>query len=225
MPSIRLAAAAAFVLAASGALAPAHAAAPPVAVDALGDFLPSYTGPRQADLDVVTALTFYDTTSGLFSFSATMAGAIGTTAGAAYVWGIDRGAGVQGFPTLAPGVLFDSVLFVDASGSGGFIDLLSGAFTPVAGGQVAGRTLSVDLAAAAMAPTTFTGLAPEQYTWNLWPRNTFDPSNDATISDFAPDNSNLGVIVVSSVPEPASWLALAAGLPLLAARVRRRRQR
>lgn len=222
MPQITRAAAA-FVLAACLPFA-SHAATPPVAVDAIGDFLATYTGPKNADLDVVSALAFFDADTSVFSFTATMAGHLGQTAGATYVWGIDRGAGIPGLAAVAPGVLFDSVLFVDASGNGGFVDIFSGAFSPVSGAQVAGRTISVDISAAAMAPTTFTGLAPSQYTWNLWPRNVFDASNDATISDFAPDNSNLGVITVSAVPEPATWMALAAGLPLLAARARRQRK-
>ena len=203
----------------------AQAATPPVAVDAIGDFLATYTGPQAADLDVVSAVTFYDAASQVFSFTATMAGNIGTTAGATYVWGVNRGAGIPALAAVAPGVLFDSVLFVDATGSGAFVDIFSGQATPLVNAlQVAGRTLNVNLSASAMAPTAFAGVDPSAYTWNLWPRSVFNPSDDSNISDFAPDNSNLGMLTVSAVPEPATWLSLALGLPLLVLRSRRQRR-
>lgn len=214
--------------AACAVLAPsvAQAATPPVAVDAVGDFLAGYTGPRGADLDVVSAAAFYDAASGMFSFTATMAGRIGSTADAVYVWGLNRGAGFATFPELAPGVRFDAVLFVNTHGNDGFIDLASGAFTPLAADavQIAGRTLNVDIAASVLAPSTFTGVAAEAYTWNLWPRHTFNPANDADISDFAPDNANLGMIAVTAVPEPASWLSLMLGAPLAIVAARRDRR-
>ncbi len=63
------------------------------------------------------------------------------------------------------------------------------------------------------------GLAFEDYTWNLWPRDG-TASGNAAISDFAPDASNGPV---TSVPEPASMALFGVGLALLAATARPRR--
>ena len=70
--------------------------------DPAGDFLPSYTGPQNGDLDVLSAQVFFNGSD--FRFTSTLNGAIGATPNAIYVWGIDRGAGTPGFPTIAPGV-------------------------------------------------------------------------------------------------------------------------
>jgi len=54
--------------------------------DPVGDFLPTYTGPHGADLDVVrTRVSLIGTH---FIFSAKLNGNIGTTNGAFYVWGL-----------------------------------------------------------------------------------------------------------------------------------------
>lgn len=177
--------------------------------DPINDFLPSYTGPRNADLDVVNANL---TLSGAqFVFSTVLAGAVGTTPGALYVLGIDRGKGTSRFPTIAPGVLFDEVVAVTGTGTATVRDLLSNTATVLPGSAVTinGNALSF---------TFGTGLLPSQgfaltdYTWNLWPR--VGTGNDNQISDFAPDNSNARVTLGSatSVPEPATLLLVAMGL-------------
>lgn len=83
--------------------------------DAVGDFLPTYTGPQSGDVDVVSAFAGYNAGNDTFSFSGTFAGAVGTTAGAFYVLGLDRGVGterfVTGSPSVGQGVKFDVAIF------------------------------------------------------------------------------------------------------------------
>jgi hypothetical protein len=100
------------ILTAGIALATASAANAQAA-DPAGDFLPTYTGPQNGDLDVLSTGAIYDGTN--FRFFATLNGNVGTTSGAFYVWGVDRGAGVAGFGALAPGVLFDTTVIARTS--------------------------------------------------------------------------------------------------------------
>lgn len=188
--------------------------------DPVGDFLPTFTGPANADLDVVSSFVNWDPVSQTFTASGTMAGAIGTTAGASFIWGFDRGAGterfVAGTPSTGVGVFFDSVLVLTGAGAG-TINLLNGtpAVTLAPGSvQISGNTISATFAASLL-PSN--GRLFEQYGWNLWPRS--GPGN-AAISDFAPDASTP---VVTTVPEPATWALLLAALPALAWVSRRRR--
>jgi hypothetical protein len=183
--------------------------------DPAGDILPTYLGPpNPTDLDVVGIDVVFDGSA--FRLRAVVNGPVGTTPGGFYVWGVNRGAGAQGFPTIAPGVLFDWVVILNNNGTGqvaGFKPLPAGSVT-ISGNEIVGV---VPLAAL---PST--GFAPEDYTWNLWPRTPVIPGNaQGNITDFAPDNSNVGVPVV---PAPAgALLAAQAGLVFLAfARFRRR---
>lgn len=167
-------------------------------VDPAGDFIPSFVGPRNADLDVLTSEVTLQGSQ--FVFSTRLAGPVGTTAGSLYVLGFDRGAGTSRFPVIAPGVLFDEVLAVTGTGVATVRDLIAGTATTLPGSATAisGNLLTVSFPVS-LAPSL--GLSPGNYTWNLWPRT--GAGNDNQISDFAPDNSNVRVSVVS-VPEPAT---------------------
>lgn len=182
------------------------------------DFLATFTGVQGGDLDVVAADVTYDFTKSTFTFYGAVADAIGKTPDTFYVWGIDRGQGTARFGASAPGVLFDSVLRVNADGSGLVNRLFEGGATAVtnfsAGSfQIAGSTLFATIDAALL-PTL--GLAPSRYTWNLWPRQT---GGFSAISDFAPDTRNEAV---TAVPEPSAYVLLGAGLLMMASVVRRR---
>ncbi|MFO0851911.1 MAG: hypothetical protein U0871_25595 [Gemmataceae bacterium] len=167
--------------------------------DAANDFVPTFLGPHNGDLDVIGAEVVYDGTN--FTFHAVLNGAVGTTPGGFYVWGVNRGAGGQGFPVIAPGVRFDRVVIFRPDGTSN----VPGATVLVRGNEITGI---VPATAPALAST---GFAPGQYTWNLWPRSPAIPGNpDGNLSDFAPDNSN--ALVTTTPAPPGLVLGLLAGL-------------
>jgi hypothetical protein len=202
------------------ALTVVASAASAATTDPIGDFIPSYTGVHNADLDVVSAFVTYNPATDMFLFSGTMNGAIGTTASSLYVWGVDRGAGTARFGPIATGVLFDSVVTATGSGNGAVTLLLPTppVATNLAAGSVtfAGNTITVSVSGALLVPN---GVPPTAFTWNLWPRDTTQ-AGTAAISDFAPDNANVAVAVV---PEPSTVALLALGLGALVLRSGRRR--
>jgi len=62
-------------------------------IDPTGDFLPTYTGPQEADLDVTSFTANYDPSTQDFILSATLAGAINPATAGSYVIGVDTGTG------------------------------------------------------------------------------------------------------------------------------------
>lgn len=189
--------------------------------DPAADFLSTYTGPRVGDLDVLTSFVSYDPAADKYLFWGTMAAAIGTTTGALYVWGVDRGAGTEVFqnpppgqPATGAGVIFDSVVLLRPDGTG-LVNVFGAGATNLPVGSVfkTGNTI-FGVVDGALLPSS--GLAKASYTWNLWPR--VGVGNNAQISDFAPDASNLAVAVV---PEPSTYAMLGLGLAALAWRRRR----
>ncbi len=163
--------------------------------DPAGDFLPSYTGPHNGDLDVLNAQVIFNGSS--FLFTSTLNGTIGTTPTALYVWGIDRGAGTAGFPTIAPGVTFDSVFAINPSGASSVRDLVNNTVTPITDITVTGSTVTGLVPLSAL-PSL--GLSASSYMVDLWPRD--GASGNGAISDFAPDNSD--VPVTNATPEPGT---------------------
>ena len=182
--------------------------------DAAGDFLPTYIGPQNGDVDVLSAFAGYNAGTDTFSFSGTFAGAIGTTAGAFYVWGLDRGVGterfVAGTPSVGQGVKFDAAVFLRPNGTARVTTFVGSLATAVEVGAgtaiVSGNTISGSISGALLGST---GFAKSDYTWNLWPRlNT----NSNSISDFAPNGMN---VPVAAVPEPATYALMGLGLGLV----------
>ncbi len=182
----------------AGALPFAQASA--TVVDAAGDFLASYTGPKNADLDVLGADVRFDGSN--FILSATMNGAIGTTANTLYVFGFDKGGAVNApFTGIGnPNVIFNAVVTVN--GTTGAVAGGGGAGTSIISGN--GFTATI---AASLLPST--GLAFADYLWNLWPRvNAASGGGTQPIPDFAPNNAMRRV----SVPEPATLSVFGLGL-------------
>lgn len=186
------------LLACAALTSPAHAQSTD---DAVGDFLPTYTGPLNGDLDVTSIQATFD--GAIFRLDATTAAPIGTTPTGLYVWGFDRGKGTAAFAQIgATNVLFDSVIIVNP-GAGTVIvrDIVNDVTTvlPASAIRVSGNQISVDIPADLLTPE---GLKQAEFLVNLWPRNV--AGGDETISDFAPDNSDVPLILAFPVPYSAS---------------------
>lgn len=203
MRRVLLAAGAALALAAA---APAHAVTDPT-----GDFLPTFVGPNDADLDVIEFLVAFDVVDSVFNLRGTLAGDIDPSRAGLYAIGVNTGAGaIAPFADIgAPNVIFDQVIAVQKSGvvNVGPNVLAAEVFDNV-------FTVAVPLA---LLPST--GFAPRDYGFNLWPRIDLGPNN--LVSDFAPDNAT----ITATIPEPAAWALMIAGFGLAGGFLRRRDMR
>lgn len=194
--------------------------------DPAGDFLATYTGPQTGDFDILSASATFDGTS--FRLSATLGAAPGSTEGALYVWGINRGGGLPrltfGSPSVSSGVLFDAVAVMFPDGLGR-VAILPPAGPPAITNlpglvSVDGNTISAAFAASLL-PSA--GFAPEDYRFTLWSRKRVNPLADGTnaeIADFAP---NVGGFQ-AAVPEPAAWAMMILGFTAVGATIRSRRR-
>jgi len=181
---------------------PAHAA--PV-VDAAGDFLPTYAGPKDADLDVRVAEVVIDAKAGTVTLSGVLAGPIDRASGKFYVFGIDRGRGevgrdlvfqgpLGGEPKIGAGVRWDAAIGLLANGQAVFFDALNPGVVPLPGVavRIAGNEISATVPLALL-PSQ--GASLKDYTFNLWPRSQVSLAN-TTVADFAPDNGDMRVAIV-----------------------------
>ena len=189
----------------------------PATADPVGDFLPVYAGPANGDLDVVSFDAFLSGPDEVVLVG-THAAPVGATPGAAYVWGIDRGAGTELLAMVEPatgeGVTFDSAVFLLPDGTGGFIDAVAGsppqALDP-SSIAIDGPTISVTLPRSLL-PSQ--GFDFADYRYNLWPRfapEGVDPGDNTQVSDLAPDASTFAARPHDTAePESVDWDALAA---------------
>lgn len=193
------------------AIAPAPAQAASV-MDAVGDFLPTYAGPRLADLDVTSFSVNFNAQSSIFTLGATFAGAIAPTTAGIYVFGVNTGTGlIRPFASIGqPNVIFNQAITIRKDGTG---SIGAAALNP-SDIIIAGNVLTFRVATSLL-PST--GFQPEQYGFNLWPR--VGTGNNNQISDFSPENATLA----AAVPEPASWALMIAGFGVVGASMRRRK--
>jgi hypothetical protein len=180
-----------------------HAQALPF-LDASADFLPSYTGPKDSDLDVLQADVVIDPQAQTITFSGTLKGGIDIRSPKVYVFGVDRGRGttgrdlvfqgaIGGEPKIGSGVLWDAAVVLTATGQAMFFDALNPGLVPlpdvpvtISGSQI---TATVPLALFASQ-----GFKLKEYTYNLWPRPELTLVNTG-VSDFAPDNGDAPVSI------------------------------
>lgn len=196
-------------------------------VDPSGDLLGTYTGPLNGDVDLLSATATFDGTN--FLLSSTSNGAIGTTTGSIFVWGINRGAGLPrlsfGSPSIGASVLFDAVVVMFPDGTLRVVSIPAmgpPTITNFAGGAtVTGNTIS---GAAPLSLLLSTGFDPLDYTFSLWSRTRVNPLMDGTnaeIADFVP---NLAGFQANAVPEPATWMLMLLGFGIVGGALRSRRQ-
>jgi hypothetical protein len=173
-------------------------------LDPVGDFLPTYTGSQDPGLDVVA----HEVTlvGDRLNFFGRMAGPVATTQaiGGVYLFGVDRGQGTPRFlggtPIIGPNVLWDAIVRINPNGTGLVNNQVAGVMTPLSPDDISVNgnqfTASVPLSLLLPAATR----PPEQWTYNLWPRNGIVIGQNVNVSDLAPDDGNSSVHVV---PEPA----------------------
>jgi len=195
------------LLAAALAAAPANAM-----IDPSDDFLGTYAGPQNGDLDIMDVNAAFDGNG--YILSATLGGAPFTTPNSLLAWGINRGGGTARFqfmgapPAVGPSVLFDSLLVLFGDGTGRtvvFNPMGPPTITPVAGGVIAGNTIT-GYAPLSLLPST--GFDAADYTFTLWTRRRINPAFDTDnteIADFGP------TIAAQAVPEPGTWALLILG--------------
>lgn len=178
--------------------------------DPVGDFLPSFVGAQDADLDVTQFSVFYSSATQRFTVRALLAGNVDPSRPGLYVLGINTGTGVaRPFGAIGnPNVIFNQVAVIRKSG------VTNIGANPLTAAINANRiSLVIPLS---LLPST--GFAPTAYGFNLWPRNGLGNSNQ--ITDFAPDNANLA----PGIPEPASWAMMLTGFGLSGSLLRRSRR-
>jgi hypothetical protein len=181
-------------------------------VDATGDFLGTYGGPHDADLDVTSFSVVYNPATLTFSYSATLADNINAGTGGRYVIGVYTGnnAAPNNFAAIGAGnVLFNQAISISKTG------VVTLGMNTLSAATISGNSFTGNILVSQL---TGQGFTPEQYGWNLWPRDAVSMGT-AAISDFAPNNA---VFQASAVPEPASWAMIISGFALIGASIRRR---
>lgn len=197
---------------------------PPLAAasDPVGDFLATYAGPQNTDLDIVEASAVFDGSG--FALTATFAGAVFATPNSLLAWGVNRGAGTARFqflgapPPVGADVRFDALLVLFGDGTGRtvvFNAMGPPTITPVSGGMVSGNTIT---GYAPLGLLASTGFSAEDYQFTLWTRRRINPAFDTDNTEIADFSPTIG----AAVPEPASWALLILGFGAIGAGLRRR---
>jgi len=179
--------------------------------DPRDDLLPTYTGAALPGLDVVAHQVTL--VGDRVIFYGKMAGPIAPTqdVGGLFLIGIDRGLGTprftRGTPVIGPNVKWDSVVRINADGTGNYANQIIG--TPPLGVvtildpadiRIDGNHFTASLPLSLFTPGAT--LPPEQWTYNLWPRNAVVIGQNQHVTDLAPDDGNAPVQVLSRPRSP-----------------------
>ncbi len=198
----------------AGALTAAPAFAATI-TDPIGDFVGSYTGAGNGDLDIVGASARLDGVN--LRLTATVDGAVGASTGSLYVFGINRGAGL---PRFGIPIAFDALAVLFTNGASRTVTFpTAGAptITALAGAvTVDGSNISALIPLSLLPPN---GFSIEEYSFTAWSRLRVNPASDGLIGEVADYAGPLS----ASVPEPAAWAMLIAGFAALGLALRRRR--
>jgi hypothetical protein len=179
------------------AIASAVPGAATVVTNPPNEFLPSFTGPLNGDLEVLSANVTLDGSN--FDFTATLNGTVGETPGAVYVFGLNRGDGASKFANIGEaGVIFDATVVISADGTGVVNDLRGKSATPVADVTLSGSTIS---AVVPVSDLPSEGFSLGNYQFNLWPEAGLPNPGNTEIPNFTPNNSSAQVSVA---PEPGT---------------------
>jgi hypothetical protein len=168
--------------------------------DPVVDFLPTYTGPQDPGLDVTKHRVMV--TQQRVIFVGKMAGPIAPTQaiGGIFVIGVDRGQGMprflNGTPQIGPNVMWDLIVRINPNGTGQVNNQVAGVVTPLDPADITidGNEFSASVPLSLLLPASTR--PPEEWTYNLWPRNGIVPGQNQHVSDLAPDNGNSPVRVV-----------------------------
>ena len=205
------------IMASALALACGTAAQALTVTDPTGDFIPSYTGPHQADLDVTSFSVSWLAGSQSFLLQSTMAGVIDASLPGFYAIGVDTGTGPSNFASIGlPGVRFNQVIAVQKDGTARI-----GATSLAAGSVVIGSNALSVMVPLSLLPST--GFDAPNYAFNIWPRS--GAGGTSVISDFAPDDRTVSSLALSAAPEPATWLSMLLGFGLCGFALRASRSR
>jgi hypothetical protein len=152
--------------------------------DPPNDFLSTFSGPHNGDLDVLSANATINGSN--VDFTATLNGTVGETPGAVYVFGVNRGMGTPKFASIGEGgVTFDSTFVIKTAGASVVNDLISKTTTTISDVTLSGSTISGVVPISAL-PSE--GFSSNNYQFNLWPESGAPNPGNTEISDFAPNN-------------------------------------
>ena len=165
-------------------------------------FLPTYVGPQNGDVDILSASATIDGAD--LVLSATAHAPIGTTPGAVYVWGINT-VGASAPAPFAPegfgNVLFNNAITVNPA-------------SPAAGVTISGDTITDVIAISSLNNVV---LNPAQFGISLWP---VVGKGFTAFSEFVPGNGTFA----PGVPEPTTWGLMIMGFGGLGVALRARRR-
>ena len=171
---------------------------PAIIADPVGDVMPTYAGGVLPGMDVVAHEVVLLEEQGRVVFYGKMAGSVADTQaiGALYLFGVNRGLGTARFldppnstPVIGTNFVWDLVVRINPDGTGQVNNIVAGrVITPLnrADISISGNefTASVPLSALMTAATR----PPQEWTYNLWPRNGI--GLNVQVSDLAPDDGN-----------------------------------